>query len=289
MFKTLKMLASLSPAERETIASGQFAGDFTVEALLDQMRTLARFDASNDATRATLKKWLGTSIVAMFASLWFTFMFGIALAVLALLSLAAAIYFGVTLRRLTKFDISNNFREVALPFLTILKQDMEPHQTLSVRVDLRAPTHDKKRRGTPASSKRGAYTKIIDTTYHDDWFHGTARLADASILRWSVVDDLVESKRTKRSSSGKMKTKTRNYKRSTVAVSLSVSSKRYGVAGNARAEGQKIAVQGGAKRRVIKLTRKIKTKSLDPMEPDVLIDSVASAYRKVVAPARSAA
>jgi hypothetical protein len=289
MFSTLKMLASLSPAERETIASGQFAGDFTVEALLDQMRTLAKFDASNDATRATLKKWLGVSSLAAFALFWFSFMFGITLVVIALLCLAAAIYFGVTLGRLKKLDISNNFREVALPFLTILKQDMQAHQTLSVRVDLRAPTHEKKRRGTPASSKGGAYSKIVDTTYQDNWFAGTARLADASVLRWNVIDDLVESKRTKRSSSGKMKTKTRNYKRSTIAVSLSVSNKRYGVSGNASAEGQKIAVQGGAKRRTIKLTRKIKTKSLDPIGPEVLIDSVASAYRNVVAPTRSAA
>lgn len=289
MFSTLKMLGALSPAERETIASGQFAGDFTAEALLDQMRHLAKFDASNDATRALLKKLTGAAVVGAFASLWLLSVFGKVMLIAVALLIGVAIYLGVTLSRLSKLDISNNFREVALPFLAILKQDMDPQQTLKVRVDLRAPTHQNKRRGTPQSSKGGVYTKIVETAYHDNWFSGSARLADASVLRWSVVDDVVESKRTKRSSSGKMKTKTRNYKRSTVAVSLSVANKRYGVAPNASADGHKIAVQGGAKRRTIKLTRKIKTKSLDTMDPGVLIDTVASAYRNVTAPARSAA
>lgn len=289
MFSTLKMLGALSPAERETIASGQFAGDFTAEALLDQMRHLAKFDASNDATRAQLKKLTGAAVVGAFASLWLLTVFGSVMLIAVAALIGVAIYLAVTLSRLSKMDISNNFREVALPFLAILKQDMEPDQTLKVRVDLRSPTHEKKRRGTPQSSKGGAYAKVVETTYHDNWFAGSARLADASVLRWSVVDDVVESKRTKRSSSGKMKTKTRNYKRSVVAVSLSVANKRYGVTQNASAEGQKIAVHSGAKRRTIKLTRKIKTKSLEPMDPGVLIDTVASAYKNVVAPARSAA
>ena len=289
MFDTLKMLGSLSPAERETIASGQFAGDYTIEALLDQMRTLARFDASNDATRALLKKLTGAAVVGAFASLWLLSVFGMAMLIAVAALIGVAIYLAVTLKRLSKLDISNNFREVALPFLTILKQDMDPRQTLKVRVDLRAPTHENKRRGAPQSSKGGVYTKIVETCYRDNWFSGTARLADASVLRWSVIDDLVESKRTKRSSSGKMKTKTRSCKRSTIAVSLAVANKRYGVSAGARAEGQKIAVHDGSKRRTIKVTRKIKSKSPQPMQPDVLIDSVASAYRSVVAPARSAA
>ena len=291
MFSTLKMLGALSPAERETIGSGQFAGDFTAEALLDQMRHLAAFDASNDATRAQIKKLMGGVVVGAIASLWLLTLFGIAMLAVTAALIGLAIYLGVMLGRLSKLDISNNFREVALPFLAILKQDMEPHQTLKVRVDLRAPTHANKRRGSPQSSKGGAYASVVETSYHDNWFAGSARLADASVLHWSVVDDVVESKRTKRSSSGKMKTKTRNYKRSTVAVSLSVANKRYGVTptASANADGQKLAVQSGAKRRTIKLTRKIKTKSLETMDPGVLIDTVASAYRNVVAPARSAA
>jgi hypothetical protein len=289
MLQTLRMLGQLSPAERATIESGQFAGDFTVDALLDQMRTLAQFDASNDATRASLTKWAGAMLVLMFASLFLFKVVGPIAGVLTGALLVVAIILAVAGRRLGRVDIANNFREVALPFLAVVKQDMDHDQTLSVRIDLRSPTDDRKRKGSGKPYKAGVYTNIVDTNYHDAWFHGTARLADGSLLRWDVADDICQSKRTKRSSSGKSKTKTRSYKRTVVSIALSVTNKRYGVNEGLQSSRHKVAVTNGAKRRTIKLTRKIKTKSLDPVDPAVLIDAVSSAYKRVVAPARSAA
>jgi hypothetical protein len=289
MLQTFRMLGQLSPAERATITSGQFAGDFTADALLDQMRTLANFDAKNDATRATLTKWAAGTFIAMFASL---FLFGILGAFAGILTgalLITTIVLALTGRRLRNVDIANNFRDVALPFLAIIKQDMDRDQTLSVRIDLRAPDDARKRKGSGKPYKAGVYTNIIDTNYHDAWFHGSARLADGSLLSWDVADDICQSKRTKRSSSGKSKTKTRSYKRTVVSIALSVTNKRYGVNAGLESSRHKVAVRDGAKRRVIKLTRKIKAKSLDPIDPRVLIDAVSSAYKRVAAPARSAA
>jgi len=200
-----------------------------------------------------------------------------------------AIVVFVMRRRLVSVDISNNFREVALPFLAIVKQDMDPDATVSVRIDLRAPTHANKKKGASQPYQEGVYTKIVDTTYHDAWFHGSAKLADGSTLRWDVTDDICQSTRTKRSRSNKLKTKTRSVKRSLVAVALAVPNKVYGVNGGLASNRHKVAVQDGAKRRVIKLTRKLKSKSIEPMEPGVLIDAVSSAYKRVAAPARSAA
>ena len=114
-------------------------------------------------------------------------------------------------------------------------------------------------------------------------------MTDGSLLRWDVSDEVCESQRTKRSASNKTKTKTRHVKRSTIAVALTVANKVYGVNEGLASSRHKVAVQDGAKRRTIKLTRKIKNKSLDPLDPTVLVDTVSSAYKRVTAPARSAA
>jgi hypothetical protein len=289
MLQTFRLLGQLSPAERDTIVSGQFAGDFTPDALLDQMRTLATFDASNDKTRGRFAGLIGICVVATIAALIMHNIAPLVLYPVAALSGIAAIALFIMRRRLVKVDISNNFREVALPFLALIKQDMDADQTVTVRIDLRSPTDPKKRRGTSQPYQQGAYTKIVDTTYSDAWFHGAAQLADGSKLRWDVTDEVCESQRTKRSRSNKSKTKTRHLKRSTIAVALSVANKVYGVNKGLASSRHKVAVQEGAKRRTIKLTRKLKNKSLDPIDPAVLVDAVSSAYKRVAAPARSVA
>jgi hypothetical protein len=296
MFQTMKQISGLSAAERATILSGQFAGDYTAEVLIEQMRRLANFDRFNDATRGKLKGRIGLAVVLAIITVfgWFQSRYFLApvwrpaILVVAALFVLLAVYCGVMLSRLNRLDISNNFRDVALPFLTVLKQDMEPTQAVSVRIDLRPPTHPRKRQGQPKPYQKGNYSKIVDTVYHDPWFAGTARLADDSVLRWGVTDDIVDSTRSKRSASGKTKTKRSERRRTLVAVALSVSSKRYGV-GDAKGGKDRVSVVGDGKRRVIKIARKIKSKTLQPFPPDVLVDVVSAAYKRLLAPQRTAA
>ena len=297
MFDTLRKLRELSPAERETIASGHFAGDYTPDALLDQMRTLARFDASNDTTRASLKHWIWAIVGLDFLGLLlFKFIphagrlldarWVIPLFVVEVVLVAGM---GVLLWRLRNVDIGNNFRLVALPFLSVLKQDIDPDQTLTVRIDLRDALHASKKKRTGNPYADGAYYRVIDTTYLDPWFHGKAVLADGSRLMWTVYDTIVKSTRTKKTASRKTKTKTRHVKRSQVAIALTVPNKIYGVARAPAPEGTKLAVAVGAKRSTIRLVRKLKTQSLDPVDPALLIDAVSGAYRQITAPSRSVA
>jgi hypothetical protein len=158
-----------------------------------------------------------------------------------------------------------------------------------VRIDLRDALHASKKKRTGNPYADGAYHKVIDTTYLDPWFHGKAVLADGSRLMWTVSDMIVKSSRTKRTARNKLKTKTRHIKRSQVAIALAVPNKVYGVARGPAQEGSKLAVAAGPKRSTIKLVRKLKTRSLDPVDPALLIDAVSGAYRQITAPARGAA
>jgi hypothetical protein len=127
----------------------------------------------------------------------------------------------------------------------------------------------------------------VDTLFADAWFEGSARLADGAVLRWRIRDDVRESKRTKRNPRGKYKTKTLHYKRSQIRVTVSLPVKSYAVSEVPSVPGQEVEVQRGVKRCTIKLSRKLKIKSLDPIDPRFLIDAIATAYRSV-SPMRSA-
>ncbi len=293
MFSSLNAFNSLSPALRRAIDKKKISGEFTALALLEQMRALAKFDQQNSAMRSRLLKWKLLAIALAIGILFISPLpFGLRLCIFAV-AIAAFIYLSMITRRLSQFAISENISAVALPFIAILKQDMRAAQKLSVRLDLTPVIDSKKCAGTSKPYERGAYNKIVDTTYRDPWFDGSARLADDAILRWRLLDTICESKRSKRSSSGKTKTKLRHCKRSLVAIGLSLPNKSYGVNASASRSPQlpvsKITVQHSAKRSDVKLVRKFKAKSLEPLDPRVLIDVISEAYQRATPPTRSAA
>src|SRR5947208_296151 len=112
MFATLRMLNGLSPAERATIKSGEFSGEFTADALIDQMRTLARFDANNDATRKSLTRLSLILLALAFLPLFVVKVQPAVVLSFCALALISAIYCGMMYNRLASVDISNNFRDI---------------------------------------------------------------------------------------------------------------------------------------------------------------------------------
>jgi hypothetical protein len=288
MFAAFRALQQLSKTQREAIESKQVSGAYPPSLLLENLRALSEFDRLAD-------KWRGTATIALpLLAVAAVFTFVIALNAtryllpLPIALLGAAVVIGVSLLRLRKLDISDNVRGVALPFLAILKQDIAATQRIRVRLDLAVPTDKRKQVEVLPAYERGPYHKVVDTLFADAWFEGSARLADGTVLRWRVRDDVRESKRTKRNARGKYKTKTRHYKRSEIDVVVSLPTKRYLVGEIADASGQRITVRRDVKRCTIKLQRKLKVKSLDPIDPRFLIDAISTAYRSV-SPAGSAA
>jgi hypothetical protein len=185
-------------------------------------------------------------------------------------------------------DISNNVRQVALPFLAILKHDMRPDELLQLTLDFRPPTHKEKELHKAPSYARGAYHSVVDTTYRDVWFEGSVRLADGAQLRWRVLEDIRESRRTKRNARGKTKTKTRHYKRSYVEIVVALPVKHYALA-RVRPDTQlKTSLHTGEKRNTVRLVRKLKSKSLEPIPMRLLIDAISHVYTSAEPPVRRA-
>src|SRR6185295_17019058 len=151
---------ALSPEQKKILEHQKVSGKHTPRALLDTLRALAEFDALSDKSRTRIGVWIGLCVVALVVSVimaanGLTFMLIVAVAAVAL-----AIYLAFNLRRLSKLDLSNNFRTVAMPFFAVLNQDMAAGTELDVELDLSAPTAKNKKGKTDLPYKKGAYHKV---------------------------------------------------------------------------------------------------------------------------------
>jgi hypothetical protein len=123
-------------------------------------------------------------------------------------------------------DVSDNLRTSIMPMLYVLRDDIEPQESVELVLDLRAPMVKEKLLRTDKPRER-----LTETFYSDPWMSAEAILVDGSRLRWSVTDMIRHRSVTKKTRSGKWKTKTKDSKKCTVDVELTVRNKSYEVQG----------------------------------------------------------
>lgn len=283
MKKTLAALKALTPQQKAILKEKQLSGNYTPHAALAMLGPVGEFDRMSDKARTSIGCWSAAMFVFAIVALvvtgngvipWF-------LGVPIILGLFGGfVFFLVTVISLSKHDLSNNFREIALPFFAILKEDMEPGEPMQFKLDLSSPTDKAKKTGASDAYKLGAYHKVIDTYYRDAWFEGSAWLADGSALAWSVVEEMTSSARTKRNARGKYKTKTKYRKICHLAVDVALPHKHYGVDRAPQTEDTKVKFKAGEKRTTVRLSTKVKIKANEPFDVKELIDLAAEAFRR---------
>ena len=283
MKKTLAALNALNPEQKAILKNKQIAGSYTPREALDLLKPVGEFDRMSDKSRTGIGCWSAALFVFSIVALvvtgngvlpWFLGM------PLVLGLFGGFVYFLVTVIKLSKQDLSNNFRQIALPFFTILKEDMHPFEKMEVRLDLSSPTHKSKKTGESDAYTLGVYHKVIDSYYRDAWFEGSAWLADGSSLAWSVTEEITESARTKRYARGKYKTKTKYRKRCLLAVDVALPHKHYGVDRALQSDDTKVKFKSGEKRTTIRLATKVKMKANEPFDVKELIELAAEAFRR---------
>jgi hypothetical protein len=171
-------------------------------------------------------------------------------------------------------NLADNFRIAALPFLTVLREDMEPNQRMQVKLDLREAVIPEKKINESAPYKLGMYHRVIDRTYRDAWFEGRTTLADDTEVSWNVTEQVFERERTKRNARGKTKTKRKYKKRTLVVVTLNFASKEYTLAeakDDVKQKKKTITLKGGEKYEGVQKTPAF----------DILVALMSDAYSRV--------
>lgn len=270
-----KVYRSLNDEQKRTLRDKRIEMNRPVGPLLEFLKPLAACDALSDKARTRLGCSTAIAIVLTLVLLFVGIGNGwpLVIGALLLLMLAAAVVCGSLWRWTRSIDVSNNFRRFAIPVLTVLREDFDPAHPIHVRLDLTAPNAPSKKRSEGAPYKKGAYYKVIDKTYVDEWMSVDGVLVDGTKLSWRIKDAIRERSKTKRNARGKIKSKTKYKKKSEIEVSVALRKKTY--------ELQKAlgAMTDDEKRRTVSLSREVVTASLDPIDPRVLLDLVASVFR----------
>jgi hypothetical protein len=259
---------SLSVEQKGILRNKRLELNRPIDELLALLKPLAACDAMVDKSRTRLGC---TFAVAIVLTVVVAFTVGI---VAALVMLAVTIALGYLYFWMKRIDVSNNFREFAIPVLTVFREDIEATHPVHLTLDLASPTAASKKQSEKPPYKEGAYHKVIETIYADPWMSAEALLVDGTKLSWRVTDSIRERKKTKRNARGKYKTKTKHLKKTDLEVSLRLRKKTYDLTAPADAE-----VTSDAKRNVVEMEQQIRTPSLDPIDPRALIDLVANVYR----------
>lgn len=271
----LKVYRSLNGEQKQILADKKVELSRPVGELLALLKPIAGCDRVADKARTPLGCTFAFMIVALIALIvvWANvggiFMIVPIVVAAALLVGSAMLFFWTK-----KIDVSNNLREFVLPVLTVFREDIAPDQPVRVSLDLRSPTSPEKRTSEGEPYKAGVYYKVVDSQYRDEWMNAEAVLVDGTRLRWSIADDIRERKKTKKNPRGKIKTKTKYRKNTEIEIEVGMKKKTYAVAAPEDAD-----VKSGEKRDAIRMVRRVRTDSLDPVVPRALIDAVADVYR----------
>jgi hypothetical protein len=181
-----------------------------------------------------------------------------------------------------KHDVPDALRSFVLPLLPILREDHDPERPLQLRLDLTGMQQPSKRVRSSEPYKKGAYPKVVDTFYDDPWLEGHAHFADGADVRFSVVDHMRASEKTKKSASGRTKRKTKRKKKTELSVTLSAPARNYAPAGGASRDVPKESIKAGENRTVVKLGGVVAQPSLETLPViGMLLELISAAYERV--------
>ena len=280
---------SLSAEQKHILRSKKIDLSRPIDEILTLLKPLAACDklADKSRTKAGCSFGLGIVLTIVLLIVFSNIGWSVITIPVFLLFIAAVFGAGVLWSFLRRVDISNNFRSFSLPVLTLMREDFDASKPVKLRMNLDPPTASSKKTAESAPYKQGAYHKIIDTTYVDPWMTVSAVLVDGTKLSWDVTDEVRERKKTKKNARGKYKTKTKYRKKTDIDVEMGLLKKTYSMTpsvDSALASG----TSSDAKRHKVSLEREVRTDSLDPIDPKVLIDVVANVYRNTRQPVKEA-
>ena len=249
LIETYRAYRALSPEQRRILKEKRIEGERTPAEWVTLLAGLAAYDRQADAVRTRAAVLMVVApLLVFFASLFGSLALGYEdLAFLGALGLAllVAVPLVAVFLATRSADLANQLREVAIPLVALIGDDLGSDGTLRLGLDLRGgAVKAKLREERPPFNERGR--SIRERVFLDPWMTGTAALNDGSRLRWSLTDEVRERRISRRNARGKTKTKTKYRIRSLaeVALDLPVALYRLRAGATASAAGIRASSEG---------------------------------------------
>ena len=257
----------LTAEQRAILRTKRFSGRHTAAELLEILKPLAKLDASRDKHRRRLGCSFSALIVVLLL-VWLVPRWQPAAPYLA----GVVLVLGVLYVRSRMQDLSNNLRDFIVPLIALLREDVRETEPFDITLDLSPPLSRSKKGATTKTSQKNRNRKARRTRFTNEFFRGAVRLADSTLLRWTLTDNV---NRIKISQTGNRSTKykTKIKKKTVLKLVMSVSTKRYEVLGE--------QWSAGARRRQLKVKRIYWNTSVDAISPSVFLHVVGGLYRQL--------
>jgi hypothetical protein len=228
-----RLLRELSKAAETAVMKRQVFGRLSLNRWLKILRELARYDEAGDLLCARTRKRAIASGVVLFLALFAVPMaaandlgaLAAAFACLALIAAGLLVAFLVRNRRLRNLDLANDFRNVLIPFLIALREDIPSGRKVRLKLDLAGPSEAKViRKGDLAP--RGE-RKLHETVYSDPWCQLEAPLSSGNSISLDIANTYTRQDIRYRTSRGKRKHKSKWKKLVVVRAEIIPDAKRF--------------------------------------------------------------
>lgn len=284
--KAYRLYQSLTPDQKTFIKEKRIEGWYAPAAWLDFFARVAEYDRVRDASSKRVTGY-GCGCALLLLGLLIASFIVPPLFLVFLPALFFAIVFAVFFFK-RRADVPNHLRQFVVPLVAVLREDVKPHSTIFLRVDLRGGTLAEKRVGnqlSPAGQRLQAKgSKITEEFFADQWLLMRALLADNTTLQVQALDRIRKRQEGKKRTSGKYKTKTKHKIKSRLEATLRFSNRRYDVATKPEknSTGARLRIKQGAQRTKINIRRVAVSDALDkPVAVRELLQAISTAYRLV--------
>ncbi len=270
MLKAWKISRSLNSEQRSIIEQKQVKLNRPIGELIELLQPIANMDTNmSNAGCSTGCSMFVVVAVAIGGNVAGTAM-NLSRSVLSAWFLFCVVLFFAPLviyLKTRNLNVSDNLRVTGLPLLHLLREDADLTEAMHLELDLREPMAKEKLVRTESPRQR-----MSEKYYRDPWMRAELVLADGSRLRWSIDDMLRHRTVTKKASSGKWKTKTKDSRKCTVDVELTVRNKFYEVAG---------ASETGEKKSTLTASKTMKIAGSEPANPKLIVEVISDVFQQL--------
>jgi hypothetical protein len=203
--------------------TGKYERTASASVVLADVEVIRGIDAEAERQVQFWTRFIAAGIVGLFAGFlmaagWEWVLAGAGLATVGLVTLVTAI---VKRSQYGKQDVADRRYELVAGMLNYLRRDMAADEQVSVSIDFRPHNHESKFR---EKGKVGYWNAKF---FVDPWMVINGRFLDGTKFAVSMIEKQQDRHRTKRSASGKLKTKHKTKNASEAIVTLKVKQKRY--------------------------------------------------------------
>jgi hypothetical protein len=284
LFKALQSYQSLTPDQKIFVQEKRIEGTYTPEQWLAFFGKIGEYDTLRDASSGKFG-WLGCGSILLLILSFVIGILNIYLLPLSFIVLIAFIVLTVYFVKRRK-DVPNHLRQFIVPLLAVLREEMEPRETMFLRVDLSDATAKEKLFSEQLSAgglrlqKSGS--KITERFFSNQWLTGVAELADGTKLQWQIFERIRQRSEGKRRTSGKFKTKTKHKVKTRVEIEMQFKRKDYALKPfSLNLPMEKIEVKSGTNKDKVNVRHiSVRDKVSEALPLNVLLDAIATAYKK---------